>query len=156
MIARPLLVATALFAATVAASAQTRDVIATPVLRANVTVSSELVRIGDVVDNAGPSTQKPIMRGPDRGPRGTTGSLPVAQLLTALSAHQVIAVDTRGLTAISVTRLARTLEAKEIELAISRVLERRNGLGEAQNISVTFDRDPGDLRLDAANAGNLQ
>jgi flagella basal body P-ring formation protein FlgA len=68
----------------------------------------------------------------------------------------VIAVDTRGLTAISVTRLARTLEAKEIELAIARALERRNGLGEAQNISVTFDRDPGDLRLDAANAGNLQ
>src|SRR5882757_6373918 len=153
MIARPLLLAAALFATTVAASAQTRDVIATPILRANVTVSSELVRIGDVVDNAGPSSQIAIYRAPDLG---TTGSLPVAQLLTALSAHQVIAVDTRGLTAISVTRLARTLEAKEIELAIARALERRNGLGEAQNISVTFDRDPGDLRLDAANAGNLQ
>jgi flagella basal body P-ring formation protein FlgA len=153
MIARPLLLAAALFATTVAASAQTRDVIATPILRANVTVSSELVRIGDVVDNAGLSSQIAIYRAPDLG---TTGSLPVAQLLTALSAHQVIAVDTRGLTAISVTRLARTLEAKEIELAIARALERRNGLGEAQNISVTFDRDPGDLRLDAANAGNLQ
>src|SRR5882757_3678908 len=153
MIARPLLLAAALFATTVAASAQTRDVIATPILRANVTVSSDLVRIGDVVDNAGPASQIAIYRAPDLG---TTGSLPVAQLLTALSAHQVIAVDTRGLTAISVTRLARTLEAKEIEFAIARALERRNGLGEAQNISVTFDRDPGDLRLDAANAGNLQ
>jgi flagella basal body P-ring formation protein FlgA len=153
MIARPFLLAIALLASTVTASAQTRDVIATPVLRANVTVSSDLVRIGDVVDNAGTSGQIAIYRAPDLG---TTGALPVAQLLTALSAHQVIGVDTKGLTAISVTRLARTLEAREIELAIARALERRNGLGEAQNISVTFDRDPGDLRLDAASAGALQ
>src|SRR5882757_4137408 len=153
MIARPLLLAAALFATSVAASAQTRDVIATPVLRANVTVSSELVRIGDVVDNAGPASQIAIYRAPDLG---TTGLLPVAQLLTALSAHQVIAVDTRGLTAISVTRLARMLEAKEIELAIARALERRNGLGDAQNISVMLDRDPGDVRLDAASSGTLQ
>jgi flagella basal body P-ring formation protein FlgA len=154
MITRPLLLAAALLAATVTASAQTRnDAIVAPVLRANVTVSSDLVRIGDVIDNAGTSGQIAIYRAPDLG---TTGSLPVAQLLTALSAHQVIGVDTRGLKEISVTRLARTLEVREIELAIARALERRNGLGDAQNISVTFDRDAGDVRLDAANAGALQ
>jgi flagellar basal body P-ring formation protein FlgA len=147
------LLAAALFTAT-AASAQTRnDAIVAPVLRANVTVSSDLVRIGDVIDNAGTSGQIAIYRAPDLG---TTGSLPVAQLLTALSAHQVIGVDTRGLREISVTRLARTLEVREIELAIARALERRNGLGDAQNISVTFDRDAGDLRLDAASAGALR
>src|SRR3954470_747118 len=154
MIARPLLLAAALFATTVAASAQTRgDVVATPMLRANITVSSDLVRIGDVIDNAGSSSQIAIYRAPDLG---TTGSLPVTQLLTALSAHQIIGVDTKGLREISVTRLARTLEAKEIELAIARALERRNGLGDAQNIGVTFDRDPGDVRLDAAHGGALQ
>src|SRR5258705_5690520 len=154
MIARPLLLAAALLATTVTASAQTRcDVIVAPVLRANVTISSDLVRIGDVIDNAGTSGQIAIYRAPDLG---MTGSLPVAQLLTALSAHQVIGVDTKGLREISVTRLARTLEVREIELAIARALERRNGLGDAQNISVTFDRDAGDVRLDAANAGALQ
>src|SRR5258705_2444800 len=154
MITRPLLLAAALLAATVTASAQTRnDAIVAPVLRANVTVSSDLVRIGDVIDNAGTSGQIAIYRAPDLG---TTGSLPVAQLLTALSAHQVIGVDTRGLKEISVTRLARTLEVREIELAIARALERRNGLGDAQNISVMLDRDPGDVRLDAASSGTLQ
>src|SRR6266550_6514544 len=103
MIARPLLLAIALLIATAPASAQTRDeILATPVLRANITVASDLVRIGDVIDNAGSAAQIAIYRAPDLG---TTGSLPVAQLLTALSAHQVIGVDTRGLTAISVTRL---------------------------------------------------
>src|SRR5258708_32001643 len=95
MTAGRLLVAGALLATTVTASAQTRnDAIVAPVLRANVTVSSDLVRIGDVIDNAGTSGQIAIYRAPDLG---MTGSLPVAQLLTALIAHHVLGVDTRGL-----------------------------------------------------------
>src|SRR5258707_7491336 len=111
MTMRSLLLATALLAATSAAAfAQTRDdVIAAPVLRANVTVSGDLVRIGDVIDNAGSAAQIAIYRAPDLG---TTGSLQVAQVLTALRAHQVIGVDTRDLKEISITRLARTLEGK--------------------------------------------
>jgi flagella basal body P-ring formation protein FlgA len=155
MIARPLLLAIALLAATAAtASAQTRDeILSPPVLRANITVTSDLVRIGDVIDNAGAAGQIAIYRAPDLG---TTGTLQVAQLLSALSAHQVIGVTTRGLREVSVTRLARTLEAREIEFAIARALERRNGLGEAANLALTFDRDPGDIRLDATNSGAPQ
>ena len=54
------------------------------------------------------------------------------------------------------TRLARTLEGKEIELQVARALERRNGLGDAANLSLTFDRDPGDVRLDAGFTGAMQ
>ena len=155
MIARSLLLAIALLAAWVsAAAAQTRDdAIATPVLRGNITISGDVVRIGDVIDNAGSAAQIAIYRAPDLG---TTGSLQVAQVLTALRAHQVIGVDTRDLKEISVTRLARTLEGKDIESQIAHALERRNGLGEAANLSLTFDRDPGDIQLDAVNTGTLQ
>jgi flagellar basal body P-ring formation protein FlgA len=160
MIARALLLATALIAASSAAAvAQTqetfanRNVIAAPVLRANVQVSSDLVRIGDVIDNAGSAGQIAIYRAPDLG---TTGSLPVAQVLNTLRAHHVIGVDTRDLKEISVTRLARTLEGKDIELQVARALERRNGLGDAANLSLTFDRDPGDVRLDAGFTGGMQ
>jgi flagella basal body P-ring formation protein FlgA len=153
MIARSLLLAAALLAAS-AATAQTRDeAIATPALRASVTVSDDVVRIGDLIDNAGSFGQIAIYRAPDLG---TTGSLPVAQVLNALRAHQVIGVNTRDIREISVTRLARTLEGKEIEAQVARALERRNGLGEAANLSLTFDRDPGDIRLDASNSGNMQ
>jgi flagella basal body P-ring formation protein FlgA len=160
MIARALLLATALIAASSAAAvAQTqetfanRNVIAAPVLRANVQVSGDLVRIGDVIDNAGSAGQIAIYRAPDLG---TTGSLPVTQVLNTLRAHQVIGVDTRDLKEISVTRLARTLEGKDIELQVARALERRNGLGDAANLSLTFDRDPGDVRLDAGFTGGMQ
>ncbi len=69
MIARSLLLLTALLAASVtAAAAQTRDeIIATPVLRASVTVSGDIVRIGDVIDNAGSAAQIAIYRAPDLG-----------------------------------------------------------------------------------------
>ena len=101
-------------------------------LRANVTVAGDVVRIGDVIDNAGTAAQIAIYRAPDLG---TTGSLPTAQVLSALRAHQVIGVDTRDMREISVTRLARTLEAKDIELQVARALEHRNGLGDAANLS---------------------
>src|SRR5258705_10151087 len=102
MIARSLLLATALLAASIAAAlAQTSaDIIVAPVLRANVTVSGDLVRVGDLVDNAGSAGAIAVYRAPDLG---TTGSLPVAQALSSLRAHQVIGVDARDLKEISVT-----------------------------------------------------
>jgi flagellar basal body P-ring formation protein FlgA len=165
MIARALLLATALCAASAATAfaqtsfaqtglAQTRnDVIAAPALRASVTVTGDLVRIGDIIDNAGSAAQIAIYRAPDLG---TTGSLPVAQVLNTLRSHQVIGVDTRDLKEISVTRLARTLEGKDIEQQIARTLERKNGLGDAANLNLTFDRDPADVRLDASSTGGMQ
>jgi flagella basal body P-ring formation protein FlgA len=152
---RSLILAFALLAAGAAPSlAQSReDAVAAPVLRASVNVASDVVRIGDVVDNAGPAAQIAIYRAPDPG---TTGSLPTAQVLSVLRAHQVIGVDTRDLKAISVTRLARTLEAAEIELQVARALERRSGLGDAANLSLSFDRGVQTLQLDASNSGALQ
>lgn len=152
---RPLLtglaVAGLLFAATAARAGD--ETIAPPVLRARVDVSSDVVRIGDVVDNAGTFSQIAIYRAPNLG---TTGSLPVAQVLTALRAQGVIGVDTRSIKQVTVTRLARTVEAKAIETAVAQALEHRSGLGDAANISLTFDRDVQDVRLDASNTGAMQ
>jgi len=149
------LLATAMLAAgaPAALAQQGSDMIASPVLHANVTVASDLVRIGDLIDNAGSSAQIAVYRAPDIG---TSGTIPTAQVLTALRAHQVIGVDTRNIREVTVTRLARTLESKAIELAVAQALEHKNGLGDAANLTLTFDRDVQDLRLDAANSGALQ
>jgi flagella basal body P-ring formation protein FlgA len=156
MIFRSLLLATALLAhmAAVPALAQSRDdVLAAPVLRANVNVTGDVVRIGDVIDNAGPAAQIAIYRAPDLG---TSGRLPVAQVIATLRAHRVIGVDTRDLTEVSVTRLARTIESKDIETQVGLALEKRNGLGDAANLTLTFDRDLQTLQLDASNNGTMQ
>jgi flagella basal body P-ring formation protein FlgA len=159
MIARQLLVAAALLAVSaLPAAAQDpsevrTEVIAAPTLRASVTVADDIVRVGDLIDNAGSAATVAIYRAPDLG---TTGTLPVAQVLTMLRSHQVIGVDTRDLKEITVTRLARTIDSKEIEQQVARALENRHGLGKAGNISLTFDRDPGDIRLEATNSGAMQ
>jgi flagellar basal body P-ring formation protein FlgA len=156
MIIRLLLIAAAVFGSCTAVFAQSdgnADAITAPVLRANVTVSGDIVRIGDVIDNAGSAAQIAIYRAPDLG---TTGSLQTAQVLATLRNYQVIGVDTRDIREVSVTRLARTLLSKDIEQQIARALERRNGLGEAANITITFDRDLRVLQLDASNTGELQ
>ena len=155
MTLRAFLLATALLAAgpTAALAQQGSDGIASPVLHANVTVASDLVRIGDLIDNAGSFAQIAVYRAPDLG---TTGTIPTAQVLTALRAHQVIGVDTRNIREVTVTRLARTVESKAIELAVTQALQHRNGLGDAGNLTLTFDRDVQDLRLDAANSGAMQ
>ena len=129
------------------------DAISSPVLRAEVNVTGDVVRIGDVIDNAGPAAQIAIYRAPDLG---TSGKLPVAQVLTALRAHRVIGVETHDINEISVTRLARTLEAKDIETQIASALEHRGGLGDAANLSLTFDRDVQTMQLDASNTGAMQ
>lgn len=126
---------------------------ASPVLRANITVSSDVVRIGDVIENAGSASQIAIFRAPDLG---TTGSLPISQLVLALRAHQVIGVDTRDIREVSVTRSSRLLVSKDIELQVARALERRNGLGDAANLSITFERDLRELQLDAAHTGDMK
>jgi flagella basal body P-ring formation protein FlgA len=148
------LLAAALFAASAmpAIAQDSDDVIAAPSLRASITVADDVVRIGDVIDNAGTAAQIAIYRAPDLG---TTGSIPTAQVISALRAHQVIGVDTRDLREISVTRLARTLDAKDIESQVARALEHRGGLGDAANLSLTFDRDLQDMRLESSNSGAM-
>src|SRR5579871_5406087 len=107
MIVRSILAAALLVAAPSAACAQEKDdAIAGPVLRAQVTVESDIVRVGDMVENAGSAAQIAIYRAPDLG---TTGTLPTAQVINVLQAHQVIGVNTRDIKSVTVTRLARTI-----------------------------------------------
>ena len=66
-----------------------------PRLKSQATVSSDIVRIGDLVENAGAAADTPIFRAPDLG---QTGAVPVtrrARRGTALRARS--RVDTRGL-----------------------------------------------------------
>ncbi|MFB6464101.1 flagellar basal body P-ring formation chaperone FlgA [Bradyrhizobium tunisiense] len=129
------------------------DFIASPTLRASVTVTSDVVRVGDLIDNAGSAALIPVYRSPDLG---TIGTLTTAQVLSVLRAKQVIGVMTGDVREVQVTRLARTLASKDIEAAVGAALERRFGLGAAANITVTFDRGVAEMRLDASNTGALQ
>jgi len=152
--ARPFLVAAALLASTAlsARAGEADDQIKAPVLRASVSVTGDIVRVGDLIDNAGVAAGIPVYRAPDLG---TTGVLPAAQVVATLRNHQVIGVDVRGVKEVAVTRLARTIDAKDISTAVGQALEHRNGLGDAASLSISIDQAVQDLKFDASNSGAL-
>ncbi|MDQ8732615.1 flagellar basal body P-ring formation chaperone FlgA [Bradyrhizobium sp. LHD-71] len=123
-----------------------------PTLRANVSVSSELVRVGDFVDQPGDAAHIALFRAPDLG---TAGAVPVAQVIEAMRAHNVIGVATGDIREVIVTREARTLSQKQIETDVARALAGRNGLGDAASLMLTFDRDVRAIQLDADHGGGL-
>lgn len=108
-----------------------------PVLKAEALVSGDLVRIGDLVDNAGIIANEPIFRSPDLG---MTGSVPAAAVVEAVRAHALIGLDTAGLSEVKVTRAARMIPAKAVEEEVARALSEQYQLGPAKDITVSFDR----------------
>ena len=116
-----------------------------PRLKAQATVSGDIVRIGDLVENAGVAANTPIFRAPDLG---STGAVPVRAVLDAVRPYGLIAVDIRGLSEVAVTRAGHTIAADDIEARIVRALIARHNLGKTENLKIMFDRDVRPIALD--------
>lgn len=126
---------------------------AMPALRANVTVTGDVVRIGDLIENCGPVADVPIFRAPDLG---TSGAVATERVVEAIRPHQLIGIDTRGLTQVIVTRAARAIAPKEISARIAAALAGQYGLGTADNVEVDFDRAVHGLYVEPTVTGELQ
>lgn len=124
-----------LLASTGSAAAQSA---AAPKLKELVTVTADVVRIGDLVENAGPAAGIAVFRAPDLG---QTGSVSVPAIVNALRPHEIEDLNTGGLSEVIVTRLSRTIAKSDIEERIARAVAGQYGFGEARNLSVTIDRD---------------
>jgi flagellar basal body P-ring formation protein FlgA len=124
-----------------------------PALRANVTVASDVVRIGDLVENAGPVADIPVFRAPDLG---TTGAVSIDRVIEAIRPHQLIDIDTRGLAEVVVTRSSRTITPQEISDRISQTLSTQYQLGDAHDISLNFDLPVRPLEVESRATGDLQ
>jgi flagella basal body P-ring formation protein FlgA len=145
---------TLLLALTATASAQQTGTPAplAPTLRSDVLATTEIVRIGDLVDNAGAAASIAVFRAPDLG---QTGSVSVARVLEALRTHKVIAVETRGLTEVNVTRVSRAIGTKEIETYLTQIIAGRYGLRDPGNMSVIFDREFRTIHIDPNASADL-
>jgi flagellar basal body P-ring formation protein FlgA len=124
-----------------------------PALRASVTVDSSIVRIGDLVENAGPVANIAIFRAPDLG---TTGTVSTASVIEAIRPHQLIDIDTRGLAQVIVSRASRSIGPQQISDTIAQALSQRFGLGEPRNLSLSFDLPLHTLQVEPDASGPLQ
>jgi flagella basal body P-ring formation protein FlgA len=142
-------------ALTVSATAQVTGALgpAAPVLKRAVTVEDDIVRIGDLIDNAGPAASIPIFRAPDLG---NTGAVPVNRVLEAARAHDVIDVNASGILEVMVTHASRAITSKQIEARIAQAITRQYGLAWTDKLAVTFDREVRTLHVEPTATAELQ
>jgi flagella basal body P-ring formation protein FlgA len=123
---------------------------AKPRLKELVVVTADIVRIGDLIDNAGSAADIAVFRSPDLG---FTGGVPVNRVLQAISPYRIAGLDTSGISEVVVTRSSRAITAKDIESRIARALAGHHGLGEAKDIAIAFDREVRTIHVEpSANA----
>jgi flagellar basal body P-ring formation protein FlgA len=126
---------------------------AVPTLRRSVVVTSEIVRIGDLIDNAGGFAAIPVFRSPDVG---TTGAVPARKVVEAARAHNLFGVETGDVIAVDVTRAGRVITRKELEARIVRLLSGTNGLGGISDLTLNFDRIPANINADLPPDADLK
>jgi flagella basal body P-ring formation protein FlgA len=125
---------------------------AAPRLKELVAVSSEIVRIGDLVDNAGAAANVAVFRAPDLG---QTGTVPAARVAEALRPHDVTRLETGGLSEVIVTRLSRAITGAEVGERIAGAFAGQFGFGQAQNLTITLDREVRILHVEPQVTGEL-
>lgn len=118
---------------------------ARPRLKSEVVVTGDLVRIGDLVENAGIVADVPIFRSPDLG---STGSVPAEAVIEAVRAHAIVGLDPGDVENVTVTRATRTIDADEIREIITEALAARYSLGPPDNIAVTLERTPQPIHVE--------
>jgi flagella basal body P-ring formation protein FlgA len=146
MIRNLILIATSLAAFGASAAAEQER----PKLRAQATVTGEIVRVGDLVDHAGIIAKVPIFRAPDLG---ATGSVSADAVVEAVRPYALIGLDTGDLSEVEVTRASRAIPAKDVEDRIAKALSTQYRLGPAKDIVVNFDRELHALQLEATAKG---
>lgn len=116
-----------------------------PALRPAVTIVGEIVRIGDLVENAGGVAHVAIFRAPDLG---QTGRVAVERVIQQVLPYEVAGLDTRGLTEIVVTRASAAITPKDFEARIVQALAGRQRNTHAGNLTLTFDHEPNTVHVE--------
>lgn len=118
---------------------------AAPTLKAEITVTGDFVRIGDILDNPGAKANEAIFKAPSLGASGT---IQVHRIMEALRAHGVVVFDTRDLTEVLVSRTSRSVTLSDLGRAIAEAAAKRYEIANASDLSVTFDRHMSSLQVE--------
>jgi len=121
-----------------------------PSLKPEATIIGEIVRIGDLVANAGIVASVPIFRAPDLG---DTGSVSADTVLEAVRKHGLTGVSVGDVRDVMVTRASRKIPASEIQESIATALAARFDLGSSKDIAVSFARDMRAIHVEPSAKG---
>ncbi len=118
-----------------------------PYLKRNAVITGDVVKIGDLIENAGIVADIPIFRSPDLGESGTVSAARVSQMVRA---HAIVGLDTQGLSEVTVSRPSVSFSAKDLQVRIATLLADQYSLGSPDDLAVTFERELRTVNLDPA------
>ena len=135
---RSLIIILAAFFALLAINAHGAGVTAPiPALKAEVTVTSDTIRLGDLLENAGDAAETPVFHAPELGASGT---IQLHRVVEAARQNGLPYFDTRGLNEVKILRAARTVTVADLEQAVAEAAARHLGLASTDDVAVRFDR----------------
>lgn len=117
-----------------------------PMLRAEVAVGGSIVTIGDFFANSGSLAGVPLFRSPDLG---EVGSIETWRVIDAARQAGLRGEDANGITEVTVTRRAITVQGGDIKTAIAEEMARRVQAASIETISVNFNELPNTVKADA-------
>jgi flagella basal body P-ring formation protein FlgA len=138
MLHQSLLIAAALFVLADAGADAAQVSAPVPTLKAETTVTADVVKLGDLIDNAGPAAAIPVFHAPELG---ATGTIQTHRVIQAARENGLAQFDTRGLSEVMIARAARTIPLAELEHAVAEAAKRNLGLASIDDVSIRFDRD---------------
>lgn len=106
-------------------------------LRSNISVTDDVIRIGDMFENAGRAADIAIFRSPAPGKLGVLTPTRVAY---ALRNHGLRWRNAIGVSEVTINRAGRVIPLTEIEDAIKKHLEASEAIPSAGEIALSFDR----------------
>lgn len=112
---------------------------AAPALRSVVTVTRDIVVLGDLISDAGALAGTPIFRAPDHG---LTGTLSADSVIAAARKAGLEISSNGAIREISVTRSGRAAGKAEIEGAIRLALADHTRSPAPENIDISFEGEP--------------
>ena len=109
---------------------------AEPLLRGDVTVTTPIVTIGDLFENAGLAAEKAVFRAPAPG---TAGTVSVQDIAAALKTAGIEQFQTAGLASIRVARAGTAIDLPLLKGLIANDLYSRGILSESMEMEIALD-----------------
>jgi flagellar basal body P-ring formation protein FlgA len=120
-----------------------------------VTVSSDIVRLGDLFENAGTQANIAVFRAPDPG---ETGRVPVADILELARTHGLRNILPPVLTHVSVSRASRAVASTDVIDLLRASFAARPDVGDAKALTITLSGADADVHFpsDAPSAMQVE
>lgn len=123
-----------------------------PALRADITVSADIITLGDLISGLHPQDAAvSAFRAPALG---ETGTIQASRIMATAEAKGLNNIDAGGLAQVVVTRAGRRITANDIEMAVKAALTERHGV-DSRALSLVFDNGSPVLVVEPGLTGAL-